>query len=120
VLQESFGKLNWYGIGGHSLGGRAGAGLCGALGIHKDVTWGPGSSVYLLPSDTSALVVLTGTNDGLAAVFHMNDQVPVKTIKIEGGNHAGFAHYGPHTQNPIVNFQCRWIRCRVLLLLGKL
>ena len=51
--------------------------------------------MYLLPSNTSALVVLTGTNDGLAGVFHMNDQVSVKTIKIEGGNHAGFAHYGP-------------------------
>ena len=51
----------------------------------------------LLPSDTSALV-LTGTNDGLAGLFppgKMNDRVSVKTIKIEGGNHAGFAHYGP-------------------------
>jgi hypothetical protein len=47
-VEESFGKLNWRGIGGHSLGGRAAAGLSGALGISKVVIWGPGSSVHLL------------------------------------------------------------------------
>ena len=96
-VEESFGKLNWRGIGGHSMGGRAAAGLSGALGISKVVIWGPGSSVDLLPSDTSALVLI-GTNDGLTGRYHagkMSDRVSVKTIKIEGGNHAGFAHYGP-------------------------
>ena len=98
-VEESFGKLNWRGIGGHSLGGRAAAGLSGALGISKVVIWGSDSPVDLLPSDTSALV-LTGTNDGLAGLFRpgkTNDRVSVKKIKIEGGNHAGFAHYGPQT-----------------------
>ena len=47
-VEESFGKLNWRGIGGHSMGGRAAAGLSGALGISKVVIWGPGSSVHLL------------------------------------------------------------------------
>lgn len=101
-------KIKEWAIGGHGVGSIPASLLAERLGIQKLVIWGacPFWNIDLSASKLAVLVVI-GSNDGYWT--NMSDEVrkkfksmlPPRNEKsvfiemIQGGNHAGFAHYGP-------------------------
>lgn len=95
-------------IGGHGMGSIPAALLVKQLNISKLVIWGAYSSwqVDLHDSNTSVLVII-GTSDGYWTSQSEDERKHFKSLlpkengrtvffeMIQGGNHAGFAHYGP-------------------------
>jgi hypothetical protein len=105
-------------VGGHSLGGHAAASMIDRISddvISKLVMWG----VYSLPglnlrNSTAQTLLVTATEDGFnwptngtqkedlfqklpSRVHSLDDSAASTTFwyEIKGGNHAGFANYGP-------------------------
>jgi len=99
-------------IGGHSMGAFQAFELCSELrpGISKLIMWGMGRAFHL-PDNTLAdadvdAVIIVGSEDTYCkkmstADRHKFEQVLPQNrttfVQIRGGNHAGFAHYGPQT-----------------------
>lgn len=96
-------------LGGHSLGGYAASYLALEFpGISKLVLWGSWFGTHLKESNLSVLLI-NASNDGVIKkiapdndTFLSNlrptdgsDKGQTKECIIEGGNHAGFGHYGP-------------------------
>ena len=106
--------VNDWAIGGHSAGGSAAYNLMRDLNLHKLVLLASSTpaekhgslQAFTAQQEIQGLCV-DATNDTLlqtaqskasCAVFR-DTRLPVKThyVTIEGGNHAGFGHYGPQT-----------------------
>jgi len=99
-------------IGGHGMGSVPAALLVEKLNINKLVIWGayPSWNVNLHDSNISILTVI-GSKDGYWTSQseeernHFKSLLPPENSRtvfmemIQGGNHAGFAHYGPIPQD---------------------
>jgi Alpha/beta hydrolase family len=105
-------EIKDWGIGGHDMGMLPAAFLVEKLGLSKLVLWGAFSPwrVDLSESKVNVLVVMA-SNDGYWKAKFESDIHAFRSLlppeagtaergstmfkMIEGGNHAGFAHYGP-------------------------
>lgn len=102
TIKESFPQVSTWAVGGHSLGGAA-----AAFFVHDypDAVDGlvmlasyPGENTNLSDTDLKVLS-LYGSNDGVAMPEEIKERqylLPSDAlfVEIQGGNHAGFAHYG--------------------------
>lgn len=103
-------------VGGHSLGGAAALALFGRPNFPKDVTrcvqWAiPGESVNLnrgrkSVSNLQSVMRISASNDGVTSAMDLGPEHARKKLPVDcefvyhcvqGGNHAGFGHYGPQT-----------------------
>jgi hypothetical protein len=104
-------QVGHWALGGHSLGALTAAKLANQLGpdvVHKCVLWGSGlryfyshvqdqANIQVLTVDASNdRIVLDPSPPGtLEELRQAAKTVPSQHVLIEGGNHAGFGHYGP-------------------------
>jgi predicted alpha/beta-hydrolase family hydrolase len=100
-------------VGGHSMGAFQAFEVIGDLkpGICKLVMWGIGKpdelafDVNLHDATVDALVIVGSedvfyqqlSEEDRNAFFRKLPKTRTTFLEIEGGNHSGFAHYGPHT-----------------------
>ncbi|MCC6905008.1 MAG: alpha/beta hydrolase [Anaerolineae bacterium] len=102
-VQALFYEIEHWAVGGHSLGGAMAARYAyahpGAVdGLLLYAAW-PAETDNLSASGL-AVTSIYGTLDGLASVEEIDASRPLLPadttyVAIEGGNHAGFGHYGP-------------------------
>jgi hypothetical protein len=110
-------------VGGHSLGGHAAAAMIDKISddiISKLVMWG----VHMLPglnlrNSTAQTLLVTASEDGFrfpdeGSADHLFQKLPARVnslddstasttfwYEIKGGNHAGFANYGPQNYSKV-------------------
>jgi len=104
-------QVGHWALGGHSLGALTAAKLANQLGptvVNKCVLWGSGlryfyshvqdqANIQVLTVDASNdRIVLDPSPPGtLEELRQAAKSLPTQHVLIEGGNHAGFGHYGP-------------------------
>jgi hypothetical protein len=88
--------LDWC-IGGHSMGAYGATRYVRDLGMTKCIIWGSRSAFALNSASSSdvKILVCNATNDGMLMNKKTHFPSHAIQVKIVGGNHAGFGHYGP-------------------------
>jgi hypothetical protein len=84
--------LEWV-IGGHSMGASFAASQCRNLCISKCVLWGSNTGLGL--EQSVEILSCNGTNDEIIGGTTKTIPAHAQRVYIQGGNHSGFAHYGP-------------------------
>jgi hypothetical protein len=91
-------SLTWT-LGGHSMGGYAASECIMKLQRrHKLVMWGGGPvSKAFVRADDLPMLSIVASNDKIATSPMKQEQLPksARIVTIQGGNHSGFAHFGP-------------------------